>query len=45
VRGTAAEDIGRTAAAVGAVIVAMRAQEHDLESIFESLIHPKELAR
>jgi ABC-2 type transport system ATP-binding protein len=42
VRDLSAEDIGRTAVAAGAVIVELHADGPDLETIFESLIHPKE---
>jgi ABC-2 type transport system ATP-binding protein len=37
-----AEHIGRAAIEAGAVIVELRADAADLETIFESLIHPKE---
>jgi ABC-2 type transport system ATP-binding protein len=37
-----AEHIGRAAIEAGAVIVELRADVSDLETIFESLIHPKE---
>jgi ABC-2 type transport system ATP-binding protein len=42
VRDVSAELIGRAAVGVGAVIVELRADGPDLETIFESLIHPKE---
>jgi ABC-2 type transport system ATP-binding protein len=42
VSGVSAEVIGRAAIEVGAVILDMRNQGDDLESIFDNLIHPKE---
>jgi ABC-2 type transport system ATP-binding protein len=40
VTGLSAEQIGRTAFQAGAVVVEMRPEGGDLESIFDSLIHP-----
>jgi ABC-2 type transport system ATP-binding protein len=42
VQDMSAELIGRAAVEAGAVIVELRADGPDLETIFESLIHPKE---
>jgi hypothetical protein len=35
--------IGRSAISAGAVIIGMRAENDDLEEIFENLIHAKDL--
>jgi hypothetical protein len=42
VSGVTAEVIGRAAVETGAVILGMRTQGDDLETIFENLIHPQE---
>jgi ABC-2 type transport system ATP-binding protein len=43
VRGVSREAIGRAALDVGAVLVDMHARGDDLESVFRTLIHPREL--
>jgi hypothetical protein len=42
VTGVSAEVIGQAAVNAGVVVLGMRAEGDDLESIFASLIHPKE---